>query len=91
MTKKKKKKIRFSGSNLSLSRTKRLTSGNTTSSDTTNNTIVSSKGRNERDRSIIQLDNSHQAENKTLMPNSGNTEAIKGKFMSLACGIFEMQ
>ncbi|XP_032886308.1 ADP-ribosylation factor-like protein 13B isoform X1 [Amblyraja radiata] len=92
VTKKKKKKIRFSGSNLSLSRTKRLMSGNTTSSDTTNNTIVSSKGRNERDRSIIQLDNSHQAENKTLMPNSGNTEAIKdsekknkGKKIKMKC------
>ncbi|XP_078268068.1 ADP-ribosylation factor-like protein 13A [Rhinoraja longicauda] len=78
VTKKKKKKIRFSGSNLSLSRTRRLMSGNTSSSDTTNNTIVPSKGRNERDdRRIIQLDNSHQAENKTLMPNSGNTAAVK--------------
>ncbi|XP_067852742.1 ADP-ribosylation factor-like protein 13B [Heptranchias perlo] len=77
VTKKRKKKLKFDGSNLSLAGTGRLSSGSNSPSELGNNTLVSYKGRSERgDGSGPQLDNSHQAEKNTLMPSSENTEAI---------------
>ncbi|XP_067904097.1 ADP-ribosylation factor-like protein 13B [Heterodontus francisci] len=80
VTKKRKKKLRFGGSSLSLAGTRRLPGGSNSPSDMSNNTLVSYKGRSKRgDESsprLTQLDNSHQAEKNTLMPGSLNTEAI---------------
>ncbi|XP_051878261.1 ADP-ribosylation factor-like protein 13B [Pristis pectinata] len=93
VTKKRKKKIKFSGSNLSMTRTKRLLDRSTSSSDTTNNTLGSCKERSEGDDGgAHQLDNSYQAEKNTLMPSSVNTEAVtdsekknKGKKLKKKC------
>ncbi|XP_072913760.1 ADP-ribosylation factor-like protein 13B [Hemitrygon akajei] len=78
VTKKRKKKIKSSGSNLPLSQRQRPFGGNTSSSDTANNTLGSSKERSQGvDGSTHQLDSSQQAEQNTLMSCSVNTEAAK--------------
>uniref|UniRef100_UPI00398F85B9 ADP-ribosylation factor-like protein 13B isoform X3 n=1 Tax=Pristiophorus japonicus TaxID=55135 RepID=UPI00398F85B9 len=78
VTKKRKKKFKFGGSNLSLTASTGLPGESNSSSDMSNNALVSYKGRSERgDGSVpwpTQPDNSQQAE-KTLMPSSANTEA----------------
>ncbi|XP_069752279.1 ADP-ribosylation factor-like protein 13B [Narcine bancroftii] len=73
VTKKRKKRIKFSGTNLSLSQTPRLLCASVSSPDTTNNTLVSCKERSERhDGNAPQSNNSHQENKNTPMPNSVN-------------------
>ncbi|XP_062915880.1 ADP-ribosylation factor-like protein 13B [Mobula hypostoma] len=78
VTKKRKKKIKSSGSSLRLSQRQRPFGGNTSSSDTINNTLGSCKERSEGDDgNAHQLASSQQAEKNTLITCSVNTEAAK--------------
>ncbi|XP_078402371.1 ADP-ribosylation factor-like protein 13B [Cetorhinus maximus] len=74
VTKKKKKKLRFGRSNLTLPGTRRLPNGSISASDMSISTLVSNQGR--REKGDGQLDNSHPAEKNTLMPGSLSTETI---------------
>ncbi|XP_043560463.1 ADP-ribosylation factor-like protein 13B [Chiloscyllium plagiosum] len=75
VTRKKKKKLRVGGGNLTLPGTRRLPDGKNSPSDMVDSALVSDNGRNERgDGKIPQLDNFQPAEKNTLMPGSVNTE-----------------
>ncbi|XP_048461348.1 ADP-ribosylation factor-like protein 13B [Rhincodon typus] len=75
VTRKRKKKLRIGGGNLTLPGTRRLPDGKDSPSDMGSSALVSDNRRNERgDGNVPQLDNSQTAEKNTLMPGCVITE-----------------
>ncbi|XP_038631548.1 ADP-ribosylation factor-like protein 13B isoform X1 [Scyliorhinus canicula] len=71
---KRKKKLRFGGSNVTLPGTRGLPNGSDSPSEMSNSDSTPDQVR--RERGDVQLDNFHPAESNTLTPGSLNTETI---------------